>query len=441
MAERSRIVIACTVLATLAFVSIYGISRVGVLLAGPCSPGSQASVLSAVHGNNGNETLVRTNGTLATGGPRRQRSSSAVYVPLPPPLESNGLISFGGCCGIGHRLGRNLPAIVYGVTRRTRLVAAWDDVRWDVLFNRTPNIVAGERQAENFDNGVPEDWSDSPMARREETGPMREGTPYERYGQDSRYLFEMGLAWSVVNMLRDNLSPLVRSFLDPMREQYRDSDLHLCTHIRQGNNETGDWEKKKWRHIDFHTVANATLSSMRHHAVTSGATKVTVFVASDSDKTRPWFESHVPEGWSVVRPGRVLPRPESGVWFGEALSSTNAVLSQKERDEAMAEAVADVFALGECDALYLPNFSSFSQVGIMLARAEGNRVLFMDLKRHDFADYPPPMDEISLHLIHQNSGMRDEIDELRNQIAQLKAIEYARLMAQGEASSAANATQ
>ena len=89
----------------------------------------------------------------------------------------------------------------------------------------------------------------------------------------------------------------------------------------------------------------------------------------------------------MVRPGKVLPRPESGVWFGEHGSKTNVVLSQKERDEAMAEAVADVFALGECDALYLPNYSSFSQVGIMLTRAEGNRVLFMDLRQHDFAEY------------------------------------------------------
>ena len=202
-----------------------------------------------------------------------------------------------------------MPTIVYGVTRRTPLVAVWDDVRWDVLFNDNDFVVAGdrgtilnsgERHVEQYDNGFPKDWFENPMAWREETGQLREGTSYEGYGQDSRYLFEMGLAWSVVHMLRDNLSPLVRSFLDPMREQYRDSELHLCTHIRQGNNETGDWEKKKWRHIDFDTVANATLASMRRHAVASGATKVTVFVASDSDKTRPWFESHVPEAgaWS-----------------------------------------------------------------------------------------------------------------------------------------------
>ncbi|EJK77445.1 hypothetical protein THAOC_00725, partial [Thalassiosira oceanica] len=363
------------------------ISRVGVSLAGP------------------NVTPVRTS-ALAAGGPRRKRSV-AVYMPPPRALESNGLVSSGGCCGIGHRLGLNLPAIVHGgITRRTLLVAAWND----------PVGVEGGK-----------------------TGPMREGTPYDRYGQDSRYLFEMGLAWSVVNMLRDNLSPLVRSFLDPMREQYRDSELHVCTHIRQGNNETGDWERKKWRHIDFGTVANATLAAMRRHAEASGATKVTVFVASDSDSARPWFEAHVPEGWELVRPGRVLPKPESGVWFGESGSTTSAVLSQKERDDAMAEAVADVFALGECDALYVPNYSSFSQVGIMLTRGEGNRVLFMDLTRHDFVVYPPPLDELYIDLIQQNSEMRDENDELRNQIARLEAIEFARLKAQEE--DAANTTR
>jgi hypothetical protein len=43
----------------------------------------------------------------------------------------------------------------------------------------------------------------------------------------------------------------------------------------------------------------------------------------------------------------------------------------------MAEAVADVFALGECDALFIPNYSSFSLIGITLTRAEKNGVFFL----------------------------------------------------------------
>ena len=53
----------------------------------------------------------------------------------------------------------------------------------------------------------------------------------------------------------------------------------------------------------------------------------------------------------------------------------------------MAEAVADVFALGECDALFIPNYSSFSAVGIMLTRAERKKVFFRgDLKWEEYPD-------------------------------------------------------
>ena len=46
------------------------------------------------------------------------------------------------------------------------------------------------------------------------------------------------------------------------------------------------------------------------------------------------------------------------------------------------EAIADVFALGECDALYVPNYSSFSQVGNANTRT---------LVETDFVeDYPHP---------------------------------------------------
>ena len=311
-------------------------------------------------------------------------------MPLPLPLKSSEPISFRGCCGIGHRLSRNIPTIVYGVSRRSRLHATWNDVRWGRLFNDTDWVVEGTHQAEEYGNSAPEGWADSPLARAEVVGPMGRVTSLERYGVDSRLLFEMPLGQSVVKTLKDSLGPLVLSFLDPIRERVRNSELHLCTHVRQGNNETGDWENKQWRHIDFEAVTNATLTSMRQYAETKNASRVTVFVASDSGKTRPWFEEHVPLEWEVVRTGKELPKPESGVWFGEHYSETNAVLSQTERDERMAEAVADVFALGECDALYVPSFSSFSQVGIMLTRAERNRLFFMDVGYYDYVEYPPP---------------------------------------------------
>jgi len=106
------------------------------------------------------------------------------------------------------------------------------------------------------------------------------------------------------------------------------------------------------------------------------ATTVSVFVASDNKRAWSWFKENALANWHMVKPAKELPRPESGVWFGEYGSNTNENLTQPEKDEVMAEAVADVFALGECDALFIPSYSSFSIVGIMLTRAERKKVFF-----------------------------------------------------------------
>ena len=125
---------------------------------------------------------------------------------------------------------------------------------------------------------------------------------------------------------------------------------------------------------------NSTLVAMTTKYVTSRNTssnKVSVFVASDTLSASSWFEKNIPANWKMVMPGKVPRRPSDGHWF-EWGKVTN--LTKDEKDEAMAEAVADVFALGECDALYIPKYSSFNVVGIMLARADGRNVYFLGTK-------------------------------------------------------------
>ena len=48
--------------------------------------------------------------------------------------------------------------------------------------------------------------------------------------------------------------------------------------------------------------------------------------------------------------------------------------------------MSDVFALGECDALFIPNFSTFSTFGIMLTRAERKKVFFHWFR--EYMEYP-----------------------------------------------------
>ncbi|KAL7531109.1 hypothetical protein ACHAWF_003631 [Thalassiosira exigua] len=312
-------------------------------------------------------------------------------IALPLPNASAPPISFSGCCGIGHRLARNIPTMVYAISHSRPLHANWkDDVEWSVLFNDTEQIKEGPPAKEHYANGFPLNWTSSPIAWHEKVDPQGDKyTAYHYYEESIRTAFEMPLAQSIVKSLSDNLSSLVLSFLQPMRQQYAKSDLHLCVHVREGNNETGDWERKKWRHIELLPTLNATLGSMKRFATKKSAQRVSVFVASDNKRSRTWFEENSPEGWHIVKPARELPRPEQGVWFGELVSPTNTILSKDELNEAMAEAVAEVFALGECHALFIPNSSSFSVVGIMLARLRRKSVFFLWFKgSQDYIKYP-----------------------------------------------------
>lgn len=326
---------------------------------------------------------------------------------LPSPLSNLTAISTGACCGIGHRMARNIPTMVYAMSNNRLVYVDWTDIEWNTLFNDTTQIKQGPEQKEHYGNDKPGEWKSLVK-----TGPRRQpinASSYDRFGEEMKEMFDMPLAQSIVKSLSDNLSSRVLSFLDPMRNQYASKQhgggwrmrmnqlrrkegggLHLCAHIREGNNESGDWKGKTWRHIDLHDTLNKTLAGMKDFVFSTTAgnssvtkkmnginRKVSVFVASDNAIARPWFERHVPNNWHVVKPSKFLPKPEAGVWFGEHGSKTNQNLTKDQKDEAMAEAVADVFALGECDSLFIPNYSSFSAIGITLTRAERKKVFFL----------------------------------------------------------------
>ena len=236
------------------------------------------------------------------------------------------------------------------------------------------------------------------MAMQGGRGIMSRGTSYDKYrgknpASGLSSLFDMPLAQSIVkHVLNDQLSSLVLSFLEPLRRQSYMSQLHFCTHLRQGNNEQGDWARKTNRHIDLEYILNATLQSMesvaREWENGTAASKVSVFVASDTTRARGWFRENVPINWKIVKPGKKLPRPEQGVWFGQHGSGTNKVLNQTQKDDVMAEAMSDVFALGECDALWIPNYSTFTVISIVKMRAEKRMVLFWNSKENTYIKFP-----------------------------------------------------
>jgi len=314
---------------------------------------------------------------------------TAPIVPIIPLNPINGSLSAvytDGCCGIGHRLGRVVPTLVWANRMGRKAHVVWIDIPWGALFNDTEYVSsegemrdAGWNEAEKQEllvrNEAPKHWAGEGNEKRYEST----GTVFDRY--DIPQVFDDELMTSMLVSMRDSLSPLVRSYLDSVRAQLNkatDSNDHvtLCTHVRQGNNETGDWEDKTWRHIDVKAVLNSTRSAMESFVRSSNATMASVYVASDNAEVRPWFGANIPKHWNLVQPEKFMPKPENGVWFGEWGSKTSDVLNQTMKIEAMAEATAEVFVLGECDALFIPNYSSFSQPSIVLTNARKKHVFF-----------------------------------------------------------------
>lgn len=323
--------------------------------------------------------------------PPRRRPISNVYgggiIHLPSPNTSLPPVSIEACCGIGHRLtsGSGIPSFVYAISNSRIAHVSWEDVKWNVLFNDTMQIKQGPRADEHYGFGLPPNWTASSLAWTEAMeskwsigwGEQMTSSAYREYVGAQKMLMEMQLAQTIVKSLAMNMSPLVLSFLNPMRDQIVDSDLHVCTHVREGNGEFDGDSYTERKMASFSAVLNSTLVAMNNYATSRNASKVSVFVASDTLSASSWFEENIPPNWNTVKPGKVPRRPADGHWF-EWGKVTN--LTKDETDEAMAEAVADVFALGECDALFIPRYSSFNVVGIMLARADGRNVYFLDNK-------------------------------------------------------------
>jgi hypothetical protein len=102
--------------------------------------------------------------------------------------------------------------------------------------------------------------------------------------------------------MRDSLAPLVLSYLDSARRQTRTHEweaamdqksqrVKVCAHVRHGDNETGDWAGKTWRHVDLESVLQGARSAMNELVSGTAANKrsphVSVFVASDNAGVRP----------------------------------------------------------------------------------------------------------------------------------------------------------
>jgi len=322
----------------------------------------------------------------ATGRNESVNNNSSHIVPGPP-------VSFGACCGLGHRMVRNLGTMVYALRQGRHTHACWMDIPWNEMFQDTATVTTGPRTKEFYGNESPRFQTPTDLATILPT----ESPVLQQYAaKDMRTMFHSPDAFSVVRSLHGSLSDRVRNKLEPLRKQYS-SSLHMCAHFRLGNNETGDWARKKWRHVDDPIeVMKKALQAMLDFASTSKKTattttpSVSVFVASDSPTTRQWFLEHVPTPqWHVVANDQEDDLPEQGVWFGQHGSNTAANLTRETKIDKFADAVTDMFALGECDLLLIPTYSSFTVTSIILANSRNKTVLYRNATTYVPDPYVP----------------------------------------------------
>ena len=300
-----------------------------------------------------------------------------------------------GCCGIGHRLSRVVPSIVYANRQRRKAKIYWPDVGWNILFDNNEYFEASfEGQTSSswqkadelglsILNDAPQGWS--PYIDRSKFVVTK--TIFDKYRAKEQWV-ENPWIFGVLIQMKRSLSPLVLSFLTSIREGLQSNKdqggVSICIHIRHGNAEKGDWQNKKHRHIDIDDVENKTISTMKAFVREKNATNVSVFIASDNTDIRPRFErklylsqdqSEENISWNILKP-KEIERPKEGVWFGQINKDNSNTLNQTMKEAAMAEATAQVFGLGECDVLMVPNYSTFNFPAIILTLGRKKQVYF-----------------------------------------------------------------
>jgi len=301
-------------------------------------------------------------------------------ISLYPVNQSLYPIYTNGCCGIGHRLSRVIPTIAYANEMNRKVRVHFHDVPWNVLFNDNEYVEQGYRdkgwyKALDLQLLIRNTAPNRPTQEIKKTNTTLDG--YNLF----RDIFHSQHILAVLVSMRDSLTPLVLSYLTPLRDQLNraknEKAMSICIHIREGNKEgelSPVWQKLTGRHIELDVVLNDTLAFMKGIAKTRDIPNAHIFVGSDNASVWPWFKANIPKSWTMVKPQKELQKPQKGTWIGD--QGIGRTLNQTMRNEAAAEATAEMLTLGECDVLMIPTYSSFTYPAIALTKARKGLVYF-----------------------------------------------------------------
>ena len=161
---------------------------------------------------------------------------------------------------------------------------------------------------------------------------------------------------------------------DGQRSSYR-----MCTHVRLGNNESGDFKSKGRGSTNTTRTLDEILLSARWHAAAVRARAgdqypVSLFVASDSEAPFEYLRDNAPPDWRFLQIAQE--RPDDGVWFGTHGKNPNtAQMTRASQALNMQIAMADMLSLASCDLFMIPDIiSSFQMMPLLVAPARRTEV-------------------------------------------------------------------
>eukprot|EP01083_Nonionella_stella_P004538 13145_1 len=296
------------------------------------------------------------------------------------------------CCGFGHRLEQSALSYVEAVANDSALLIIWP-MRGVECYAKSPNsnfksqkVTDLFRRTFNFkDIGVelqqrqhvqsgdilslhPSyafDWLEANelkktlKAKANNTRVLLDSNitinPYERVWEDR--MISDTIYREFFLKIAENMNGKINNMVQGFRDEHDLSSCNLITiHVRQGNNETGDFTDKhrandvaslaQITYQQIETVVNSTVIKNNEHK------KWKVFVATDNRKITEELQRI--SKYEVISRQQV--RPQNGVWFGEFnhdIPTGNCV-------DIAIDSLVDMKLLSYGKVLLVPVYSTFN---------------------------------------------------------------------------------
>lgn len=309
-------------------------------------------------------------------------------------------VTYKSCCGLGHRLTRLEDAAHVALLYQAKLDIVWKDCgegTFQRLFGPEPFLL-GQESTYDTDDSVKYSWTfgnDVPGCYKiNQMYPQR---------KDLCEKIEEGKSISSPKLYQELMDRYIyRDKIQSYVAEHFEGKLVIGMHVRAGNNETGDFTRKKRQIPDMNAFVKLNADRVRSMMIPD--MPAVLFIATDTPSYIQAFRTELNDTMPVVEMEQPRAQEGAGVYFGEHGAK------KPKGDECLNgwhAALQDMMLLASADIVFAPAYSSFTRtMPRVLALARSNRkkddafcevwkqsrqgmVCYRSLQ--DFNEHPPPM--------------------------------------------------